>query len=66
MLLEYFRNYIAYDSILKVTKNMNHPKRPCYYCGLLQSQIATHLKSKYKDEDVTQSALSNSKKRDMN
>ena len=42
---------------------MNCPKRPCYYCGLLQSQIARHLKRKHKDEDLIQTAINGGKKR---
>ena len=42
---------------------MNRPKRPCYYCGLFQSQIARHLKRRHKDEDLIRSVLNGSKKK---
>ena len=58
-----FQKLHSLGFILKATKNMNCPKRPCFYCGLLQSQIARHLKRKHKDKDLIQPTLNGSKKR---
>ena len=38
-IVKVFQKLHSLGFILKATKNMNRPKRPCYYCGLLQSQI---------------------------
>ena len=58
-----FQKLRSLGFILKASKNMNRSQRSCCYCGLLQSQIARHLKRKHRDEDLIQSALNGTKKR---
>ena len=40
-IIKVFQKLHSLGFILKPIKNMNRPKRPCYYCGLLQSQQGT-------------------------
>lgn len=38
-------------------KGHSRPKRPCLYCGTMQSQLARHLKRKHADEDDVSKAI---------
>ena len=35
----------------------NRPKRPCVYCGLMQSQLIRHLRRQHKNEEEVKAAL---------
>ena len=46
----------------KETKDSTRPKRPCYLCGIEQSQIVRPLKRKHRNEKLVQLALCVDKK----